>query len=64
MKAKGAKKMVNQNFDEFVKVAEKHKSTYLGGSKSKNVGSDVLENNKNHGTSVGAEGRNITKKSN
>jgi hypothetical protein len=51
--------MVNQNFDKFNEVQQKHKSVYLGGSKSQKQGSDVLETNKNHGISVGAEGRKI-----
>lgn len=53
--------MVNQDFDKFIKVQEKHKSTYLGGEtkgkydKTASQGTDV---------SPGAEGRDINKLNN
>ena len=56
--------MVNQDFDKFNEVQQKHKSAYLGGSKSQKEGSDVLESNKNHGISVGAAGRAISSNDN
>lgn len=51
--------MVNQDFEKFNEVQQKHKSVYLGGSKSQKEGSDVLGTNQNHGISAGAEGRNV-----
>lgn len=50
--------MVNQNFDKFNEVQQKHKSTYLGGEKPREK---KLTNNNNKGISVGAEGREIEK---
>jgi hypothetical protein len=54
--------MVNQNFDKFNEVQQKHKSAYLGGSTSSKKETDVLGTNKNHGISAGAEGREIKQK--
>ncbi|WP_161568382.1 hypothetical protein [Anaerobacillus alkaliphilus] len=55
--------MVNQNFEKFKEVQEKHKSVYLGGDKQ-NKKDDVLQSNENHGISVGAEGRKIGRSKN
>ncbi|MCT8136581.1 hypothetical protein H1D32_01700 [Anaerobacillus sp. CMMVII] len=54
--------MVNQDFEKFKEVSEKHKSVYLGGEKARKVDKDVLQSNENHGTSVGAEGRDVKQK--
>ncbi len=54
--------MVNQDFEKFKKVQEKHKSVYLGGDKQQNNPDDVLQSNENHGISPGAEGRNLERK--
>lgn len=53
--------MVNQNFDKFNEIQQKHKSVYLGSTKQEVKDSDVLQTNKNRGTSVGAEGREQSK---
>lgn len=55
--------MVNQNFEKFNEIQQKHKSQYLGDGKQK-VDTDVLQSNKNSGTSVGAQGRQISSKNN
>jgi hypothetical protein len=56
--------MVNQDFEKFNDVQQKHKSVYLGGSKSQKEGTDVLGTNQDHGISAGAEGRDIGAKKN
>ncbi len=48
--------MVNQNFDKFNEVQQKHKSEYLGGEKRDR---NKLTNNKNTGINAGAEGRKV-----
>ncbi|WP_157800930.1 hypothetical protein [Bacillus solitudinis] len=51
--------MVNQNFDKFIDVQEKHKSHYIGKEKTNKEGLNDMDGNLNSKTSVGAEGRDF-----
>lgn len=52
--------MVNQDFEKFNKIQQKHKSPHLGGAQSKEERSHDTDGNANSGISAGAEGREIT----
>ncbi|WP_165763875.1 hypothetical protein [Halalkalibacter urbisdiaboli] len=51
--------MVNQDFDKFIDVQEKHKTNYLGKSKTNKKGLNDMSGNLNTEKSVGAEGRDL-----
>ncbi|WP_227935612.1 hypothetical protein [Alkalihalobacillus deserti] len=54
--------MINQEFDEFNQIQQKHKSRYLKGANGPQKGMENQNDNTNTGTSVGAEGRELTNK--
>ncbi|WP_168733758.1 hypothetical protein [Metabacillus sediminilitoris] len=56
-------RMVNENFDQFIKTEAKHKSEYLGSDQEnahdKNTNTDGLNTRSNTDMSVGAVGRDV-----
>ena len=54
--------MVNENFDQFSKEQKKHQPSYLGGSRQAGFNHSDYNSQENTDKSVGATGRNQTKK--
>ncbi|GAE35284.1 hypothetical protein [Halalkalibacter akibai] len=54
--------MVNQDFEQFNKVQQQHKSPHLKGAKKPKLGEEHQNDSRNSGISVGAEGRDIYSK--
>lgn len=54
--------MVNENFDEFIKTEEKHKSKYVNSThKPYKIDDEKTNTRSNTDMSVGAEGRDVFK---